>query len=59
MATLTIDNPGYGIDNVTFAPGNNGLAIYLNTDDGRTQALVLDNDQVDQLRQLLTAEATR
>ena len=57
--TLTIEDPGYGIDNVTFDIRRaDMLAIYLNTDDGRTQALVLDGDQVEQLRQLLTIEAS-
>ncbi len=54
MTTLTIDNPGYGIDTATFdLRGNLMLAIHLDNEDGTTQALVLDADQIEQLRQLL------
>ncbi len=55
MATkLTIDNPGYHVDHATFSLSDDGTSLAVLTGGpDHTQAIVLDADQIEQLRQLL------
>ncbi len=61
MATkFTIDDPGYHVDHVTFSLSDDRvslLSIFTSGPD-HAQAIVLEADQIEQLRQLLTVETS-